>query len=377
MIFKRIVYILTALILAFALPATAYASNIDEYAENGIEASGADKLSEYLSDETKDYLDELGFGDLNFEKMLDVSPMTVFSLILNMLKNGLKIPLKAAIKSIGVILLVSVCSGFFPDDAKNRNILNMVCGCVAVLAVFLPASESIGAAVSTIGLCAAFEKGMIPVLAGVLTASGNPAVALSFKGAAFAAAEFIQAFSKNFAVPLIGISGALGIAGAMLPTLRLSAVSEIIRKTLTASLSCVAGLFAGFLALKNVLASSTDALIVKGVKTAASFIPVIGGSLGEAYTSVTASISLLKNTVGIYVIAAFFITVIPVVINLALWVFAMRAACAVGELLDCRVCAEILKNTAFVFSMTNTVLLLSAAVFIITAGLVVSIKTGG
>ena len=63
--------------------------------------------------------------------------------------------------------------------------------------------------------------------------------------------------------------------------------------------------------------------------------------------------------------------------NLALWVFALRAACAVGELLDCRICAEILKNTAFVFSMTNTVLLLSSAVFIITVGLVVSIKTGG
>ena len=195
--------------------------------------------------------------------------------------------------------------------------------------------------------------------------------------AAFAAAEFTEAFSNDFALPLTGISAALGITGAMLPTLRLSSVSEMIRKTMTAALACVSGLFTGFMALKSVLASSADALVVKGVRTVASFIPVVGGSLGEAYTSVTASLSLLKNTVGIYAVAAFFVMVVPVAINLALWVFSLRAACAVSELLDCRVCTEILKNTAGVFSMTNAVLLLCAAVFIISSGIVVSIRTGG
>lgn len=360
-----------------AVSVTAYGANADEYYEDRLEASGADELSGYLTDETKDYLDKLGCGDIEFEKILDVSPKTVFELLWDMVRGGMSEPLKAMLKAAGIVLLVSVCSGFFPDDEKSKSVLNLVCGCVTVTGIFVPAMNSIRAAVSAIGVCAGFEKALIPVLAGVVTASGNPSLALTFKGAAFAAAEFIEALAGNFALPLIGISGALGITGAMLPTLRLNAVSEIIRKTMTTVLACAAGLFTGFLSLKSVLASSADGLVVKGVKMASSFVPVVGGALGEAYTSVAASLSLLKSTIGIYAIIAFFVTGIPVVINLALWVLAMRAACSVSELLDCRVCSDILKSIAFVFTTANALLLLCMAVFIISAGLVITVKTGG
>lgn len=375
--FKKISYIFVFVFILSAVSVTAYGANTDEYYEERLEASGADELSEHLTDETRDYLDKLGCGDIEFEKILDVSPKSVFELLWNMVRGGIGEPLKAMLKATGTVLLVSVCSGFFPDDEKSKSVLNLVCGCVTVTGIFVPAMNSVRAAVSAIGVCAGFEKALIPVLAGVVTASGNPSLALTFKGAAFAAAEFIEALASNFALPLMGISGALGITGAMLPTLRLGAISEIIRKTMTTVLACAAGLFTGFLSLKSVLASSADGLVVKGVKMASSFVPVVGGALGEAYTSVAASLSLLKSTIGIYAIIAFFVTGIPVVINLALWVLAMRAACSVSELLDCRVCSDILKSIAFVFTTANALLLLCMAVFIISAGLVITVKTGG
>lgn len=376
MIYKRLICALLFILIISVPSFTVYAYNVDEYTENGLKASGADELSAYLSEETKEYLKKLGCADIDFEALLDVSAESVFELMGEMLKNGLKEPLKAFLKSAGIVLLVSVCSGFFPDDEKSRIILNLICGSVTVIGVLVPAVNVIRAAVSTIGLCVTFEKALIPVLAGVLTAGGNPALALTFKGAAFAAAEFVEYFAGNFSMPIIGISGALGITGAMLPTLRLSAVSDVIRKTVTTSLGCVSGLFSGFLALKSVLSSSADALIIRGVRTAASFIPVVGGSLGEAYNSVSASISLLKGTVGIYAVVALILMVVPVAINLALWVFAMRFACTVSEVLDCGVCSEILKNIAFIFSLTNSILLLCTAVFVISSGLVVAVKAG-
>lgn len=377
MIFKRMLFFTVLLLLFSAFSVNVRAVNTDEYSESGLEASGADELSEYLSDETKEYLEKLGCKDIEFEEMLDMSPHAVFELLWQIIKGGIKEPFKAFLKSTGIVLLVSISSGFFPDDEKSKSVLNLICGCVTVIGIFVPAYGSIKAAVSSIGICAAFEKALIPVLAGVVTASGNPALALTFKGAAFFAAEFTENLSAEFALPLIGISGALGITGAMLPTLRLSAISDTIRKTVVTVLGCVSGLFTGFLSLKSVLASSADSLVIKGVKTAASFVPVVGGSLGEAYTSVTASMSLLKGTIGIYAIVALAVTVLPVAINLALWIFAMRIASAVSDLLDCRVCSEILKNIAFVFSLANSILLLCTAVFIISSGLIVSVKTGG
>lgn len=369
--------ILLSLIFLLLFSVNAYGANTDDYYENSLEASGAKELADYLSDETKDYLEKLGCGDMDFEKILDVSPKSVFSLLLDTLKGGYRQPLKAAMTAMGIVLLVSICSGFFPDSEKSRAAVNIICGCTVVLGIFTPASESIKAAVSAIGGCAAFEKALIPVLAGVLTAGGNPALALGFKGAAFAAAEFVQTFAKNFALPLTGISAALSLTGAMLPTLRLNAVSEMLRRVMTTALACVSGLFTGFLSLKSILASSADGMIVKGVKMAASFVPVVGGALGEAYTSVAASISLLKSTVGIYAITALVVTCLPVAANLLMWVLAMRIACTVSDLLDCRICSEILKGISFVFSTANALLLLCAAVFVISTGIVITVGRGG
>ena len=177
---------------------------------------------------------------------------------------------------------------------------------------------------------------------------------------------------------MVGVCGALGITGSIFPTLRLSAVSETIRKFVTTLLASAAGLFTGFLALKNILASSVDGMALKGVKLAANtFIPVIGGAIGEAFTSVAGSLSLVKNTVGIYAIIVFFALTVPVILNLALWVIFLRIACVVSDMLDCKGCSEVIKSIAFIFSMMNTVLILCAAVFIISVGLTVFIKAGG
>ena len=371
-----IIKFLTSLVLLLVFSVNTYGANIDDYYENSLEASGAKELADYLSDETEDYLDRLGCGDMDFEKILDMSPKSVFELLKGIVADGYKQPLKAALTATGIVLLVSVCSCFFPDDEKSRAVVNIICGCTVALGIFVPATESVRSAVTAIGACAGFEKALIPVLAAVLTAGGKPVVALSFKGAAFAAAEFVQSFAKNFALPLTGISASLSVTGAMLPTLRLNAVSDMLRKTMVSALACAAGLFTGFLSLKSILASSADALTVKGVRMAASFVPVVGGALGEAYSSVAASISLLKSTVGIYAIIALALICLPVVINLFLWVLAMRAAYTVSDLLDCRICSEILKGISFVFSTVNSILLLCAAVFIISTGLVITLGGG-
>lgn len=368
----KTVKIICTLIFVIVFSVAAHGANTDGYHEDRLEASGALELSEHLTKETEGYLERLGCGDMEFEKILDVSPKAVFSLLSDMLKGGIKEPLRAMLKATGIVMLVSVCGGFFPDDEKSRAVMNLVCGGVTATGVLVPAAASLRGAVSAMGVCATFEKALIPVLAGILTAGGNPVLALSFKGTAFAAAQTVEALAENFAMPLIGISGAMGITGAMLPTLRLNAVSELIRKTMTTVLACTAGLFTGFLSLKSILAASADSLAVKGVRMASSFVPVVGGALGEAVASVSASLSLIKNTVGIYAVAAFFLTGAPVVINLALWSFAMRGACAVSDLLDCRVCSEILKSISFIFSTANAVLLLCMAVFIISSGLVIS-----
>lgn len=372
----RIFVIFFAVVVLCLTEIKAYA-NVDDYGKDWLETSGADRLSEYLTDETLDYLEELGCGDVDFEGVFDVSFSSVTKLIKDIFEKEIDGPVKCLLKLAGAVMLVSVCSGFFPDDEKSKTVLNLICGSFLIIEIFNPAIQSLNAAASAMSACAAFEKALIPVLAAIVTVSGNPASALSVQGAAFAAAQFVEAFASETLMPLTGICGALSITGGIFPTLRLSAVSETIRKTVTVFLGSAAGLFVGFLSLKNILAVNVDGMAVKGVKLAANtFIPVVGGAIGEAYTSIVGSLSLVRSMVGIYGIIAFFVITVPVIIKIALWLVALRIACTVSDLLDCKQCSEIIKSISFVFSMVNVLLLLCAAVFIMSAGLVVVIKTG-
>lgn len=374
---KGLFGIAAAIIAVFLLNVKAYAVNTDEYYKDGLKASGAYELSEYLEDETLEYLEKLGLEEMEYEKMLSVSPTAVFELIGDIFKGKLNEPLKAVMKSIAVVILSSVCASFVQSDEKHAAVLNIVCSCFVVIGIFSSAYSCISAGVGAIGSCAAFEKALIPVLAGIVTASGNPTLALSVQGSAFAGAQAIEALSGNIVLPLVGFVGALGIVGALAPSVKLGAISELIKKTSTTSLAGTAGLFTGFLTMKSVVAGSADHVATRGIRLAAgTFIPVIGSALGEAYSSVVSSLSLVRNIIGIYAIIAFFLISIPVVLELFLWTASMRVASAFSDLLGGGGFSEIFKSIGYMFSMVNVLLILSAAVFIISTGIVITVKAG-
>ncbi len=377
---KRILTVTATLLLIplFNIQACANENaDAQQYYDEQFAASGASELSDYLDKETKDYLEKIGCSEADKESILSFSLKSVFDVLLDMLRTNVAEPLKGCLTACGAVMLVSVCAGFFPDDEKTKGVLNLICGSFVTVSVFVPAVSALRSGVSAMTLCAGFEKALIPVLAAIVTVSGKPASALSVHGLTFSAAQFLEAFSSETVMTLVGICGALGITGAIFPTLRLTAVSDTIRKFMTTLLGSAAGLFSGFLAMKSVLASSVDGMALKGVKLAATtFIPVIGGAIGEVFTSVAGSLSLVRNAVGIYAIVAFFIITLPAVVNLALWVISLRLSCIVSDMLDCKGCSEIIKSIAFIFSMMNIILILCAAVFIVSAGVTVFIGSG-
>ena len=172
-------------------------SDAQRYYDEQFEASGASELSEYLDENSKEYLEKLGCSEAEYESIMSFSLKSVFDVLLKMLRANIGAPLKGCLTACGAVMLVSVCSGFFPDDEKTKGVMNLICGSFVLVSVFIPASETLRSGVSAMKLCAGFEKALIPVLTAVLTASGNPATALSYQGSAFAAAQTVEALVAN------------------------------------------------------------------------------------------------------------------------------------------------------------------------------------
>ena len=133
---KAIFRALSALIFLAIFTLPSFAANTDEYYKDQLEASGAKELSELLDDETKDYLERVGCGDMDFATMLDSSPKAIFSLMAEITEGCLKAPLAGAMKAVAAVMLISVCGGFFPNDERSRAVMGCVCGCFLMLSVF-------------------------------------------------------------------------------------------------------------------------------------------------------------------------------------------------------------------------------------------------
>lgn len=99
--------------------------------------------------------------------------------------------------------------------------------------------------------------------------------------------------------------------------------------------------------------------------------------MSEAYSSITGSLSLMKNAVGVYGLVVIFLIAVPSAVQLALWALAMHLAQLAAELLGCTRQAEMLKSIGYVFSMTNTLLIFCTAVLLVSVGAVLVIKNGG
>lgn len=364
------------MLLIFVFSPQPQAANIDEYKKDILESSGAQELRDYLDDEARGFLKRIGLDEIDTQAILDFSPSAVISAVVGIFKEKWKEPMKALVSSIGTALLLSICASLVPDDDKNRSMLSLVGSCFAIITLYKAVYGTVRACASCVKACIGFEKLLIPILTALLTASGKPASAISYNGVSFLIAEFASMLAEGFVLPAAAVVGALYLCSGMIPEIRLTPVADILRKAVTYILSISAALFSGTIAIRSLVSASADSVGAKAVKLVSStFVPIVGGALGEAFSSFAGSVSLIRNTVGVFGIVALGAICIPVLAEALLWIFSMRIASAVSEMLGCQCCVTVYNGVAYVCSMLNTLLILCITMLVISSATV--IVTGG
>lgn len=330
-----------------------------------------------LSTDTRELLDELGIETADLNSIFSVTPQKLFSLVKKLLTGNLEAPTRSAVALIAVIILLAVFECFSPDDDRLKRIVDMVGALLCVVSVISPLSTAISCAAASVELSEKLMLSLIPVLAGVITVTGNPTLAASFQSIAFSSAQIISGISNSYIVPIVGAVMALDVTGSIMPSFKLGGITSLIKKAVTTVLSFVSSLFVAFLGLKGALANAADTVASKGIKLViSSAVPVVGGALSEAYSGIIGSLVLVKSTVGIFGIAAIALINLPSCIQLLFWTFALRIAAAVGELFNQASLAELLNALASSITLLNVVLLFNAVLFIISTALILVIKAG-
>lgn len=146
-------------------------------------------------------------------------------------RGSFKKPIKDMIIIAGVVVLVGLIKGTAVAENFSEP-LNIVIGCAVAITVFASSAGVISQGMSAVETTSDFMLALIPVLAGIITAAGNPTLALTYGSFAMAAAQAAAQTAGNIIMPLCGAFSAFGVSASLSPELKLIKLADMIKNSL-------------------------------------------------------------------------------------------------------------------------------------------------
>lgn len=328
------------------------ASSLDEYYQEQMETSGANDLWDELPGDTQNSLENLGVTSPDWQSIQNLSPGAVFSEIGSQARAQAKGPLAAMFQVLFVILLCALMEGLkvsFGDRPLSGvvNTVGTLCVCAAII---MPIVSCIAETAEVIYGSSMFLMCYVPVLAGIMIAGGQTVSAASYHMMMIGAGEVVSQLSTYFLVPMLNIFLALSI---------------------------VMTIFVSLLTIQNLIGVAADNAGTKAVKFAVSnFIPVVGGALSDAYTTVQSCVKVLKSGVGAFGILAAGVIFLPVLLELILWLAAVNLSAVVGDLFELKEISVLLRSVGKVISAMIAIVVCCMVILIISTVLLLLIGGG-
>ncbi len=338
--------------------------------------SSAADFTDSLDSETKELLFSMGIESTEFESIFNITSKDLFDTIVGVFKGNMKEPMRFLVTACSAVLLMALLESLTVFSDKSKMIFETV-GSLFAVAVSIPSmTDVIRSSVAAVETAGGFMKALIPVLAGVIAASGAALTSVFWQSAVFSASQTVASVATRIMSPCCGLIMGIGVLDSINADMKMSSVAEAVKKTAVWIFSTSATLFTAFLSLKGILAGNADTLTAKGAKLLIGTLPVVGSQISEAYSSVMGSLSLVRSSTAVFAMAALFICVLPSVIRLVLWIFALKATSLAATLLGQTKAASLMKCCSTALTMLNMCIVFTAVLFIISIGIVLKIRTG-
>ena len=367
---KKIIILLIIVSIPFSLP---FFVSADDIYSQMYEQSGAGDTQSALDDNTKNFFNQNGIDPSDYNWVNSLKTESVFSHIWNFLKSGAKAPLKSGFAALGIILIAAALRSFGYE--KDGGVYIKFAVTLAIIsAIISGVFSSVTAAVNTIRGGSTFMLSFVPVYMGILSVSGAPVTAAASGGMILGAAEFISGAAAFTVTSIMGSYLALSISGAVSPIINNSAMADTFKKIGMWAMSLCTTVFLGVLGVKTAVNSAADSLAVKTAKfIIGTCVPVAGAALSGAVNTVSASVSVLKSSVGIYGVVAVAIIFLPAVLELTVWRLVLTITGGVCSAFSMDFTYKTLKAVDSMISLLIGVLLLIGAMFVVSLSVTVGI----
>lgn len=357
---KKII-VLILLIFLFSLPVSA----TDVYKET-VENSGVKEINELLPDEVREFFENNNIDLSVADWSQNLTVKSVFAHIWSFFKSGGNKPFKSFMSVAAVMILSATVRAFTSDSSELSESLNFIFSIIVSLSIADGVIGVISASVSAIKGTGVFMMSFIPIYSGIILLSGTPTAASVSGGLLLLVAEIFVQAAAFLIVPLMCAYFGLGLASGVSPLIKDNSLTTTVKNVALWILALVFTAFAGLLSLQTTLSTAADTV---GVKTAkffvASFVPVAGPALSEALTTVTASMQLLRSSVGLYAVLAIVLILLPIIFELFLWRIVIALSSGVANMMSVKA-VGVLKAVDSLLAVLMGMILFVGALFVIS-----------
>ncbi len=371
---KKYLRILYILLLLFFLSFSVNAAEYHYHSTNsGISAvqNRWDTFMETLPPAVRDELQEISFRSLSdtadiLSQKADIRYW--IKLLLKNISGSLTDMPKIIAPLFALMLFMAAVQMLLPSAAgeKLQKAFLTYAGLVSALIQFQQTSNVLALTKATLDRLCNTMNLMTPVMEAVFLSTGS----LTQRMVSTQAIVLFVTISGNFTgyilAPLTNLLFTLSAVSSICDEAKLTPLIGGLRKLLMRLIQLFTMFFSFMLSSQSILAKSADSLGMKTARFAlGSFIPVAGGTLAEALSTLREGMSLIKNAAGIGGILVIILLLLPDLLQLGIYKFTLYLIGTGADLLKLEKFAALTHEIYGIIELLIAIVLFTALLFIL------------
>ena len=374
---KLVVCILmTAVMLSLSVPVSAGTDG-----RGGVyPAEEMEDLFTSLPEEVKGELTEISTAENDGERLsalqdkLDV--LYWISYVLTQVKKCL-LPGLSSCAPVLCIIAVSAVLKKYLSESSCADVGSFAVSVVTGVTVCGVAVSFVTAATAFISRISSVMMAMVPVMNAVLLTSGELTSASVSSAGLMLYVTATEKLTEMLLVPLSGVLLSLCTVTGVFRGINISSLISGIRKLVMTLMGFSLLIYSFVMGIQSSLAKSADSLSMKTARFAiGTYVPIVGGALSDALTTITAGLTLVKRFAGSVGIVIILLTVLPTVISLFIGRLSLLLCKTAAEAVECDTAAAIIGDAESVLSLFLAFSVMTGIFFIFATVLFMSSGVG-
>ena len=274
-----------------------------------------------------------------------------------------------------MLILTSLARSFCANGSLSQTFTTVsLLGCMII--IYQVVYEAFSGVCSFLDSLSEFMLSYIPIFTALTAASGGYVTAGSYYASVLAVYEIVSFCADKVIMSFLSLFLALSFTAAINPSMKFSSAAESVKNAVRVILGALMTIFTGIITVQSFASSASDNAASRAVKfSASSFVPIIGSSVSEAYSTVYAGIGIIRSSVGGIGIVAVAAMLLSPLVTLICVKIIIEAAKVISDLLGLSETSELLKSVGYAMSAAISTTLCFAMMFIVSTAIVMAVSS--